>query len=131
MLGNHFDAWVSGGADPHAGTAVTLEIARGLAELRRTGWAPRRTIIIALWDAEEFGVVGSTEWVERHRERLSREAAVDHERARDVRGVPLTARCRWVDPDMRHAPALAGVMGVALLRLAQADVLPFRLYRIR
>lgn len=29
-----------------------------------TGWRPRRTIIFASWDAEEFGLLGSTEWAE-------------------------------------------------------------------
>ncbi|MGH7503679.1 MAG: transferrin receptor-like dimerization domain-containing protein [Longimicrobiales bacterium] len=207
ILGNHFDAWVSGGADPHVGTAVTLEVARGLGTLLRNGWKPRRTIIIALWDAEEFGVVGSTEWVERHIERLSADAIAyfnidtytagtldvtgspalrdlvydaatrvrDPETGRTLAeewaGRPRGARVgdigagsdwtaflhhagvpslqwtmngrgiyavyhssldtfdyarRFVDPELRHAPALAGVMGVSLLRLAQADVLPFR-----
>lgn len=66
VIGNHYDAWVKGGVDPHTGTAATLELARGLAALRRTGWQPERGIVIAFWDAEEFGVVGSSEWVEEH-----------------------------------------------------------------
>lgn len=28
------------------------------------GWRPRRTILFASWDAEEFGLLGSTEWAE-------------------------------------------------------------------
>ena len=31
---------------------------------RDTGWRPRRSIVFASWAAEEFGLVGSTEWVE-------------------------------------------------------------------
>ncbi|HET9485192.1 MAG TPA: M28 family peptidase, partial [Xanthomonadales bacterium] len=64
ILGNHYDAWGPGALDPHSGTATLIEIARGLTALTRAGWKPRRTIIVAFWDAEEMGVIGSTEWVE-------------------------------------------------------------------
>jgi N-acetylated-alpha-linked acidic dipeptidase len=209
ILGNHFDAWVNGGADPHVGTAVTMEVARGIGALLLTGWRPRRTLILALWDAEEFGVVGSTEWVEKHMERLSADAVAYFNidtftaGALDVTGSPalldlvLSAATsvtdpvtghtlarewserdgdpdppeigdigagsdwtaflhhagvpslqwtmngrgtyavyhssldtpeyveRFVDPGMEHTVALASVMGIALLRLLNADVLPF------
>ena len=75
VIGNHHDAWIFGGVDPHSGTAAVLEIARGLAAVRSQGWTPRRGITLAFWDAEEFGVIGSTEWVEEHLLRL-RENAV-------------------------------------------------------
>jgi N-acetylated-alpha-linked acidic dipeptidase len=205
ILGNHFDAWVSGGADPHVGTAVTMEIARGIGALLQDGWRPRRTLVLALWDAEEYGVVGSTEWVELHRERLSADAVayfnIDTFTAGtlDVTGSPalgdlvfsaagevrdpVTGRTvaeewsersaeigdigagsdwtaflhhagvpslqwtmngrgtyavyhssldtsgyveQFVDPGFLHTPALASVMGIALLRVAQADIVPFR-----
>jgi N-acetylated-alpha-linked acidic dipeptidase len=208
ILGNHFDAWVSGGADPHVGTAAVLEIARGLGRLRRQGWQPRRSIVLAFWDAEEFGVVGSTEWVEAHIRSLSTKATayfnIDTFTAGtlDVTGSPalldlvrsaaeavddpVTGRTvaqewvdradgapkigdigagsdwtaflhhagvpslqwtmngrgtyavyhssldtseyveRFVDPDLQHTPVLASVMGLALLRLADADAAPFR-----
>jgi N-acetylated-alpha-linked acidic dipeptidase len=64
ILGNHYDAWGPGAIDPHSGTATLIEIARGLAALTKAGWRPKRTIVIAFWDAEEPGVIGSTEWVE-------------------------------------------------------------------
>lgn len=64
MLGNHHDAWVFGAADPGSGTAAMLEAGRALGELARSGWKPRRTIVICQWDAEEPGLIGSTEWVE-------------------------------------------------------------------
>jgi N-acetylated-alpha-linked acidic dipeptidase len=76
IYGNHHDAWVNGAQDPASGAAVVLETARVLGELRRQGWQPRRTLIFALWDAEEFGLVGSTEWVEEHREELAQKAVV-------------------------------------------------------
>ena len=64
VLGNHHDAWVFGAADPGSGTAAMLEAARALGELARSGWKPRRTIVMCEWDAEEPGLVGSTAWVE-------------------------------------------------------------------
>jgi N-acetylated-alpha-linked acidic dipeptidase len=76
LYGNHHDAWVNGASDPISGAAVLLETARTLAELHRQGWQPKRTIRLALWDGEEFGLVGSTEWTEKHQEELERKAAV-------------------------------------------------------
>ncbi|MFN7919064.1 MAG: M28 family peptidase [Bryobacteraceae bacterium] len=74
LYGNHHDAWVNGAADPVSGAIALLETARSLAELRKTGWQPKRTIVLALWDGEEFGLVGSTEWVEKHRDELQQKA---------------------------------------------------------
>ena len=64
VLGNHHDAWVYGAADPCSGTTSLLEVARCLGALAKQGMRPKRTIIFASWDAEEFGIIGSTEWVE-------------------------------------------------------------------
>ncbi|CAM6062397.1 unnamed protein product [Sphagnum tenellum] len=66
ILGNHRDAWVFGAVDPHSGTASLLEVAQRLGELVVKGWQPRRSIVLCSWDAEEYGVVGSTEWVEQN-----------------------------------------------------------------
>ena len=66
LLGNHRDAWVCGANDPVSGTAVLLEMARGFGVMLRRGWRPRRTVTFASWDAEEYGLFGSTEWVEQH-----------------------------------------------------------------
>ncbi len=74
MLGNHHDAWVFGAADPGSGTSAMLETARSLGELARNGWKPRRTIVICEWDAEEPGLLGSTEWVEANRAELQAKA---------------------------------------------------------
>ena len=73
LLGTHHDAWTFGGVDPGTGVAVLLETARGLSGLVRSGWRPRRSISFAFWDAEEFGLVGSTEYAEELRTRLQRE----------------------------------------------------------
>ena len=70
VLGNHRDAWVFGGVDPSSGTATLMETARAFGELKRSGWKPRRTLIFASWDAEEFTLTGSTEWGELEAERL-------------------------------------------------------------
>ena len=64
VLGNHRDAWTYGAVDPNSGTASFLETARGLAAALKAGWKPRRTILLASWDGEEYGLLGSTEWVE-------------------------------------------------------------------
>jgi N-acetylated-alpha-linked acidic dipeptidase len=74
MLGNHHDAWVFGAADPGSGTAAMLEIGRALGEMVRSGWKPRRTIVICHWDGEEPGLLGSTEWVEANRAELQAKA---------------------------------------------------------
>lgn len=70
IYGNHHDAWVNGASDPVSGAVVVLETARVLSLLVKDGWQPKRTIRFALWDGEEFGLVGSTEWVEKHAEEL-------------------------------------------------------------
>ena len=64
VVGNHRDAWVYGAVDPSSGTAAMLEAAHGIGALLREGWRPRRTIVFCSWDAEEEGLIGSTEWVE-------------------------------------------------------------------
>jgi len=64
VLGNHRDAWTFGAVDPNSGTTAMLELARGFGELLKQNWRPRRTIILGSWDAEEQGLIGSTEWVE-------------------------------------------------------------------
>ncbi|KAH7104350.1 Zn-dependent exopeptidase [Auriculariales sp. MPI-PUGE-AT-0066] len=64
MVGNHRDAWVLGGADPSSGSATLHEVVRGFADLWHSGWRPLRSIVIASWDAEEYGLVGSTEYGE-------------------------------------------------------------------
>ena len=64
VVGNHRDAWVYGTVDPNSGTASMLEAVHGVGVLLRQGWRPKRTIVFCSWDAEEEGLVGSTEWVE-------------------------------------------------------------------
>ncbi len=76
VRGNHHDAWVYGAEDPISGLTAMMEEARGLAELRRQGWTPRRTIVYCAWDGEEPGLLGSTAWAEAHANELAQRAAV-------------------------------------------------------
>jgi N-acetylated-alpha-linked acidic dipeptidase len=74
VRGNHHDAWVNGATDPSSGMAVVLAEAKALGALAARGWKPRRTIVFAGWDAEEPGLLGSTEWVEHHAQELAQKA---------------------------------------------------------
>jgi len=67
---------VNGASDPTSGNVALMETARGLGELLKTGWKPKRTIILASWDGEEWGLLGSTEWAEKHADELSKNAVV-------------------------------------------------------
>ncbi|KAI1384984.1 glutamate carboxypeptidase [Hypoxylon trugodes] len=67
VIGNHRDAWIVGGAaDPNSGTAIIVELSKAFGKLLSQGWRPKRNIVLASWDAEEYGLVGSTEWVEEY-----------------------------------------------------------------
>jgi N-acetylated-alpha-linked acidic dipeptidase len=66
VSGNHRDAWVYGAVDPNSGTATMLEAVHGIGALLKEGWRPKRTLVFCSWDAEEEGLIGSTEWVEQH-----------------------------------------------------------------
>ncbi|KAF2257790.1 Zn-dependent exopeptidase [Lojkania enalia] len=67
ILGNHRDAWIAGGAgDPNSGSAAFNEVIRGFGKALEAGWKPLRTIVFASWDGEEYGLLGSTEWVEEY-----------------------------------------------------------------
>lgn len=71
ITGNHRDAWVYGAADPSSGTAAMLEAVHGVGALLQHGWRPKRTVIFCSWDAEEQGLIGSTEWAEQQGPALS------------------------------------------------------------
>ena len=74
ILGNHRDAWVYGAVDPSSGTASQLEAARVLGALAKKGERPRRTLVFANWDAEEWHLTGSTEWGEQFAAELGKGA---------------------------------------------------------
>jgi len=74
MIGGHRDAWGPGAADNVSGTVSVMEAARAVAEAVHAGYRPKRTIVFATWDAEEWGLLGSTEYVEDDSLRLLRGA---------------------------------------------------------
>ncbi len=74
MRGNHHDAWVFGASDPMSGQVALLAEARALGALAAQGWRPKRTIVYASWDAEEPGLLGSTQWAQTHAGELRKKA---------------------------------------------------------
>ena len=74
LRGNHHDAWVNGASDPISGMVVLMAEAKAIGTLARSGWRPKRTIVFAAWDAEEPGLLGSTEWGEHHADELTERA---------------------------------------------------------
>ncbi|XP_071484102.1 putative N-acetylated-alpha-linked acidic dipeptidase [Diadema antillarum] len=74
MMGNHRDAWVYGAVDPSSGTAVLMESARVYGEMLKKDWRPRRTVMFCSWGAEEYGLLGSTEFVEEYQKVLGERA---------------------------------------------------------
>ena len=74
ILGCHLDAWGFGATDPSSGTAMLLSLSETLGKLVTEGKGPKRSILIGHWDAEEHGVIGSTEWVEQMRDELKAKA---------------------------------------------------------
>jgi N-acetylated-alpha-linked acidic dipeptidase len=75
VIGNHRDAWILGGAgDPNSGSAILNECVRAFGKALAAGWKPQRTIVFASWDGEEYGLLGSTEWVEEYLPWLSSSA---------------------------------------------------------
>ena len=75
VAGNHRDAWVYGAVDPASGTTAMLEAVHGIGGLLSHGWKPRRTLYFCSWDAEEEGLIGSTEWAEEHAKQLAHAVA--------------------------------------------------------
>ena len=75
VAGNHRDAWVYGAVDPNSGTAAMLEAVHGVGVLLQQGWKPKRRIVFCSWDAEEEGLIGSTEWAEDHANQLAHAVA--------------------------------------------------------
>ena len=76
ILGCHLDSWGFGATDPSSGTAMLLSLSQTLGKLKEDGFAPKRSILIGHWDAEEHGVIGSTEWVEQMRDQLNAKGVV-------------------------------------------------------
>uniref|UniRef100_A0A0D9YER6 Peptidase M28 domain-containing protein n=1 Tax=Oryza glumipatula TaxID=40148 RepID=A0A0D9YER6_9ORYZ len=143
ILGNHRDAWTFGASDPNSGTAAMIELAQRLSVLQKQGWRPRRTIIFCSWDAEEYGLTGSTEWVEENREMLSSRAVaylnVDVSVVGPDQAIPYIIRytmtsCGWRNSEIQGSVGTlqrhfritaASIWGMMALRLADEEILPF------
>lgn len=105
-VGNHRDAWVFGATDPSSGSAVLHETIRAFGTLLRTGWRPLRTIVFASWDAEEYGLIGSTEFGEDFADFLVENAAIYHNLDVAVSGSLLEGRASpSLAPHLHHAAA--------------------------
>ncbi|KAJ8112831.1 hypothetical protein ONZ43_g5299 [Nemania bipapillata] len=74
IIGNHRDAWAFGASEPNSGTAIMLDVARVFGELAARGWRPLRSIEFMSWDAEEYNMIGSTEFVEKNLDILQQQA---------------------------------------------------------
>ncbi|KAJ0982596.1 hypothetical protein J5N97_010851 [Dioscorea zingiberensis] len=138
ILGNHRDAWTYGAVDPNSGTAAMLDVARRLGILLRSGWRPRRTIVLCSWDAEEFGMIGSTEWVEQNLGNLGFKAVAYLNVDCAVQGPGFFAGAtpqmddllfevtkQIKDPDLEHKSVYETWVeengGISIERLARAD----------
>jgi N-acetylated-alpha-linked acidic dipeptidase len=127
VVGGHTDAWVNGAVDPVSGAAVVLETATALSALAREGWKPERDVVFALFDGEEYGMLGSTRWVE---QRLAARAAplgaflyVDSSvRALDFMADASPGLTESLDETLRHV--VDPVSGHLLLAVRPAVQLP-------
>jgi N-acetylated-alpha-linked acidic dipeptidase len=86
VYGNHHDAWVNGAEDPISGQVALNEAARAVGRLLKSGWRPARTLVFAAWDGEEWGLLGSTEWAEKHADELRSSAVVYFNSDTNARG---------------------------------------------
>uniref|UniRef100_A0A0G4GV07 Peptidase M28 domain-containing protein n=1 Tax=Chromera velia CCMP2878 TaxID=1169474 RepID=A0A0G4GV07_9ALVE len=113
LLGNHRDAWIFGAADPNSGTACLMEIAKVVSEMVKDGWEPSQTIRLLSWDGEEYGLLGSTAYVERHRAELLEKAVAYLNVDVAVSGLFFDARA---SPSMKSL-----VLGAAAMLPAPTD----------
>lgn len=101
IMGSHYDAWVHGASDPNSGTAMLLCVAEALGELAKKGYRPQRTIKIAHWDAEEHGIIASTEWVEQFKDELA---------AKTIAYFNADGACSGLSFGASAAPSLKGLL---------------------
>ncbi len=109
LVMGHYDAWVNGAVDPGSGAAAVLEVADVFGQLAARGWKPTRTILIALWDGEEWGMLGSTAWVEAHLGGAGLPVAA---------AINVDSAARANDLYVGLTPGLRGILDEALARVA-------------
>jgi N-acetylated-alpha-linked acidic dipeptidase len=95
VYGNHHDAWVNGANDPLSGQVALDETARAFGQLLKSGWKPARTLILIAWDGEEWGLLGSTEWAEKHEAELQAGGVMYLNSDTNNRG--------WIEPSGSHS----------------------------
>jgi N-acetylated-alpha-linked acidic dipeptidase len=124
IRGNHRDGWVFGAEDPLSGQTAMMQEAEAIGALAKTGWRPDRTIVYASWDAEEPGVIGSTEWAETHDKELQRKAVVyinsDNIDRGFVRAEGSSSLRRWFDgvaADVRDPESGSSLQDRSIARL--------------
>ncbi len=135
LVGNHYDAWVYGASDPGSGTAVVLETAEALAQFKKENWEPERNVTFVFWDGEEYGLIGSSSWVNAHlREIRSQIAAhfyIDSVRSKHFKGyvspvlrAPLEVALQQVNDPEQGRP-LSEIRGEMDLPGFSDDTAPF------
>lgn len=105
LAGSHRDAWVRGAHDSGSGTVALLLAAEILGERARQGWTPEHGLALCFWDAEESGLIGSTEFGEAHADEL---------RARALAYVNSDASVAGTRLGVSGSPGLLGVTRAAL-----------------
>jgi N-acetylated-alpha-linked acidic dipeptidase len=98
LRGNHHDGWNHGAADPISGMVALMDEARSVARLAAAGQRPARTLVYAGWDAEEPGLIGSTEWVEKHLPELDEKAVVYLNTDGNSRGFAFVGGSHTLEP---------------------------------
>lgn len=115
VIGNHRDAWIVGGAaDPNSGTAIIVELGRVMGKLLEQGWKPKRNIVLCSWDGEEYGLVGSTEWVEEYIPWLS-ETVVSY--------LNIDVGCSGPHPSISASPELHEI-GIEMMKKVIWEAMP-------
>ncbi len=109
LVMGHYDAWVNGAVDPGSGAAVVLEVADVFGQLAARGWKPTRGVLFALWDGEEWGMLGSTAWVEAHLGGAGFPVAA---------AINVDSAARANDLYLSLTPGLKGVLDDVLARVA-------------
>ena len=125
VAGNHRDAWVYGAVDPNSGTAAMLEAAHGIGVLLKQGWKPKRRITFASWDAEEEGLIGSTEWAEEKAHHLSSAVAYFNMdvgvSGKDFNSAAVPSLKEFVRDVTREVPSPKGGSVYEQWKISQAD----------
>jgi N-acetylated-alpha-linked acidic dipeptidase len=98
IRGNHHDGWVNGAMDPISGAVSELEEARVIGNLVKSGFKLKRTLVYCLWDGEEPGLLGSTEWTEDHQAELREKAVFYLNTDANSRGFIFNAGSHSLEP---------------------------------